>query len=77
MAKKQPEPEAVAIAPAAPTVAFLDGPMRGRTEMPADAAFYGNEAHLALPTVVLVYALTTDVGGTKTYRLVRTEPRRG
>lgn len=75
MAKK-PDPIVVADAPAPPAVAFLGGPLQGRSEMPADAVFYGNDAHLTLPTVVYVYTLTSDVGGTKTYRLVRTEPRR-
>ena len=69
------EPEAAPAA--APAVAFFDGPFQGRTEMPADAVIYTNEVLLTMPKAVCVYTLTSDVGGTKTYRLARTEPRRG
>jgi hypothetical protein len=78
MAKTKPaETPVVADVIAAPAVAFFDGPMQGRTEMPADAQANGNEVLLRLPTVALVYTLLSDVGGVKTYRLARTEPRRG
>ncbi len=82
MAKKQ-KPEEVALdvvsadESAPQTVAFFDGPMQGRTEMPADAVVYTNEVLLTMPKVVCIYTLTSDVGGLKTYRLARTEPRRG